>query len=531
MADHTGHTTTDLHAFSGCCRNLWNALSGMDSSRKAPEASSAIRKLLLMVFETFKEQERTEALSILFDVWKEYSHLIVSNWSRMRPRDYELVFELLSRNESFRWQKKPIRTIAMHLRNLYYGGSESAGVSFFNWLASLKDEEETPCFRLLLITDEEPSEHDRSLEKSIMRCSLPEWGQSHISDEGAEKMASILEEYQIDLFIQNIWFQHRHGVWDMLLVQSAARRPAFVQRIGGSCANILDTDELQEAYYKHPDALIALSHIAEIVWQAYNLRTYLIPNYPTVYQRNSEEYKRNPSVLWMNRLSGFKMPFEFIKVARLVHKKLPHIRFDVVGKADSVKEQRKLQKYVRKLKLQDSLTFHGIQNNPGYYYGKAGVMLLTSRAESYSNVLYEAAAYALPVVMYELPELDYNEQFPGRESVTILDAEGAAAKIIRFFTDDEYYYRVRKAMAADYDRYLDNNIKQIRSTWTKLIKDLEQDTVPDSFSAGPEDIKRLIRIIKNKQLYKQAASASGRAAGLKRRMRSFLSKHFFNKGF
>ena len=518
----------EINEFKALCSKEMNHYISAEPQGDSAAASNAINQLLCLVFERIPEAQRVEALAFLFETWHDHSHLIVSNWGRIRPRDYELVFQFLSAQKKYQWRKRPIKTVAIHMRNLYYGGSEADGTAFANWLACIKDEHGIYRFKVIIITDDLPSEKDRFIEPHITRCSLPEWDSTKVNDIWAEKLVAIFAEYQIDMFIQSMWFMFRHGIWDMILVKTCPIRPAFVQRLGGSFVNILDLKNNLSDYYRYPDALIALAEFNGRIWQTYNARTYLVPNLPNTMPNatmdTTTDYGKNPSVLWISRLAEKqKQPYEFLHIAKLVNAILPDAHFDIVGGADDPSYKMKLEKTALKMGLSETVTFHGYQTNTGYYYEKASVLLMTSKWEGSPNVLYEAASFALPVVMYEIPELDFNKQFPHRKSFYQYDAKGAADEIVHLLTDETYYNETKAAMKADFERYITDGEKCVQSGWHQLVCDLETAGWPKESYFSADEIQRLMHSIQCRQTKKPGPAKSRR---LRQRLRTFLSKHF-----
>ncbi|MFV0422326.1 glycosyltransferase [Oleidesulfovibrio sp.] len=85
----------------------------------------------------------------------------------------------------------------------------------------------------------------------------------------------------------------------------------------------------------------------------------------------------------------------FLKAAAKVRKKLPQVRFVLIGDGDRAQDLRLL---VRKLKLNDSVLFAGRRPDVTTLLPAFDIGVLSSRSESFSNALIEYMAAGLPVV-------------------------------------------------------------------------------------------------------------------------------------
>ena len=527
-----GHTRS-VSDFENYCRTCLQGLGENGAVASASDVSPVIAEMLERLFASFEGQERVEALGALFDIWRDHAHLIVANWARICPNDYALMFDLLDSSDAFVWRARPIKTVAIHMRDLFYGGSETDGVAFANWLAAVTDESGNQRFKVVVITDEELSNNDRALDPRITRHSMPEWKSADVSDEWAQALVATIERHEIDAIIQNMWVKHNHGIWDMLLVKSCSRRPAFIQRLGGSFVNTADLEGRLIDYYRHPDALIALAEYASKIWGAFNPRTFVVPNlsavsreaHASVAQGDDGGLLTRPSVLWVNRLERcLKRPQEYLRVAKLVAERLPNVRFDIVGDADEPGFRDWLESLVVKLGLQDRVTFHGFQVDPSPYYAKASLLLMTSECEGSPNVLYEAASFALPVVMYDIPELDFNDQFPARRAVAQCDAEAAANEIVGLLTNGDYYAKTRRQMSRDYERFIVSCPQKTASSWGELVGCLETGTVPEEPALGTQDVRRMVYAMQSRRQARIGRGAYQMSKGKVRRLKEALAK-------
>lgn len=62
-----------------------------------------------------------------------------------------------------------------------------------------------------------------------------------------------------------------------------------------------------------------------------------------------------------------------------------------------------LKNYVKKLNLENKITFHGYQSNLDFFYKNNDIFILTSTHEGFGNVLVEALSYGLQIISTDCP--------------------------------------------------------------------------------------------------------------------------------
>jgi len=110
---------------------------------------------------------------------------------------------------------------------------------------------------------------------------------------------------------------------------------------------------------------------------------------------------KQPLVIFVGRLAPEKDLSTWLRVARAVSQLHPGARFEVIGEGQ---ERARLEHEAGALGLRDVLTFEGFvpYTRLREVYGRAAVLLLTSRAEGFGRVLVEAASQGTPAVSTSL---------------------------------------------------------------------------------------------------------------------------------
>lgn len=87
-------------------------------------------------------------------------------------------------------------------------------------------------------------------------------------------------------------------------------------------------------------------------------------------------------------------------------------------------------------KLESAVNFPGFTTNVLPYYQGADIMLITSRFEGFCLSLMESKMCGLPLVTYNLPNLDSIRENKGMTVVRQNDIDGAAKAIIEILSDE-----------------------------------------------------------------------------------------------
>ena len=111
---------------------------------------------------------------------------------------------------------------------------------------------------------------------------------------------------------------------------------------------------------------------------------------------NQGQYTKKYDICCVGRLTRQKNPMRFIRIVEILVKTYPQIKVVWVGdgelKSDILKE-------VKKIKLEENISFVGFQKNPYIYMVQSKFFMLTSAWEGYGLVAFEALTLGLPAVV------------------------------------------------------------------------------------------------------------------------------------
>ena len=109
---------------------------------------------------------------------------------------------------------------------------------------------------------------------------------------------------------------------------------------------------------------------------------------------------KHPAIVSAGRLAEAKNFPLLIEAMALVRRRLPAARLFILGQGE---QEPQLRAQIASLGLTDAVTLCGFQRNPWKYIARADVFALTSRYEGFGNVLIEAMACGVPVVVTSSP--------------------------------------------------------------------------------------------------------------------------------
>jgi glycosyltransferase involved in cell wall biosynthesis len=109
---------------------------------------------------------------------------------------------------------------------------------------------------------------------------------------------------------------------------------------------------------------------------------------------------KHPAIVSAGRLAEAKNFPLLIEAMALVRRRVPAARLFILGQGD---QEPRLREQIAALGLTDVVRLCGFQRNPWKYIARADVFALTSRYEGFGNVLIEAMACGVPVVVTRSP--------------------------------------------------------------------------------------------------------------------------------
>jgi glycosyltransferase involved in cell wall biosynthesis len=177
-------------------------------------------------------------------------------------------------------------------------------------------------------------------------------------------------------------------------------------------------------------------------------------------------------LLWVGRLDEVtKQISELPLILNEIVQTFPEIHLDIVG-LDTFRVQTDLSLEFDKYGLRSKVTFHGFKfaQELVELYRKSDLLISTSISEANPNALWEACAYGMPIVMYELPWLQVTQNNLGCVQVPQRDREAFSRSVVKLLRDPKAYVASSQAMSAKFEQLEQTDI-------TKTLLDLVRNRV------------------------------------------------------
>jgi glycosyltransferase involved in cell wall biosynthesis len=108
-----------------------------------------------------------------------------------------------------------------------------------------------------------------------------------------------------------------------------------------------------------------------------------------------------PLIGFVGRIDPMKDPVTFLKAAQLVCAEQPKVRFVCVGRSEAVDLER-MKRLTAELGIEAAVTWAGEHNDLTAVYNSLDILCLSSKTESFPNVVCEAMACGTPCVVTDV---------------------------------------------------------------------------------------------------------------------------------
>ena len=368
------------------------------------------------------------------------------------------------------WPKppaRPVKTIAIFYHRFYAGGIERVISEQFRYFLESG-------YKVVLITETPPTAADFPAPPEVVRELIPAKVEGRL-----EALRDIFERHEVDLYYTHASFA-RQTLWDLLIVRFLLHRRVIVHAHGiFPCSLVWDEDNLQYRIdlYRLADKLIVLTRADAFYYGAYGIDGVYLPNPLPVIEGSgfsSDARFSTRTVLAVGRVCSVKRTLDVLKVAAELQSIDPTIKFLIVGSREDQIYWRQMQNFYRGKALGPTVNFLPYTTDVAAEYLKGAMLVVTSQLEGFPMVMAEAKGYALPVVSYDLPYVEFFRQArSGIIAVPQGDYRAMAQEVKRVLDDRVLYDRLSKESRDSYERMVSET--DLKTSYMRIVKALESD--------------------------------------------------------
>ena len=440
-----------------------------------------------------KQDAEKECLSALRRVYKQTYHCIADVYIRFVPKEQKALFisevlkcgspdmlvlalsELQYNNfvtpedianecaglDMFKAKKTKAETVGVYYYRMYNGGVE-------NVISSLTDIWVKAGYNVVLFTDEKPSKDDYYVNPSVKRVTVPAItdGGFFNRKERIEGFSKALKENGVDVMVYNAWV-NADLVLDEMIIKSCGVN-LIIHTHSLFCCETASWHgptayfyASLPTYYAFADSVVALSDVDAAWWRMMGVRSFKTRNPVQIRTDVKTAPLNGNNMLYVGRISEEKRVIEVLKIAALVKKEIPDARLTVVGKGDDLGYVARVDDYIVKNGLKDTVDMVGFKSDVIPYYAAADVMISTSRTEGSPLSWIESKLVGVPLVSYELAHLDFSRDRKGLVVVDQMDANAAANAIVKIFRDDALKKELGRQARESAEEYLSIDLTEI----------------------------------------------------------------------
>lgn len=333
---------------------------------------------------------------------------------------------------------KKIKTIATFYFRLNNGGIERVISRLIPiWISA--------GYRVVIFTDEIPSIFDYVYPKEVVRIVVPKIKKNTKNEykQRINYLKNIIKKYEIDVMVYHA-STSEFLLLDMLAFKSEGKpflihtHNFFAFDVKSPWTVCAKQDLMKNDIYSICDGIITLTDVDYSWWTLIHDNVYKTINPSTFDIYNVKPSKlENKNILWLGRISPEKKPLDALKIMQEIISQGFDAKLHFVGRADDENFYQLFLRTIDEMDIGEYVEIHGFHTDVNKFYENSSIFLTTSEFEGFQLTLVESKAYGLPVVTYNLPNLDLVREAQGMVVVAQNDISGAANAIIDLLENDE----------------------------------------------------------------------------------------------
>lgn len=403
----------------------------------------------------------------------------------------ETVAKSFSGLDMFKARKRNAKTIGVYYFRVYNGGIEKV-------ISLLTDIWVKSGYEVVLFTDEEPNTADYYINPSVKRVTLPALKERDFYNikQRIEVFRKELISNNVDIMVYNAWVNY-DLVLDEMIIKSCGVN-LIIHTHSLFCAET-DCGDAMIAYrysslynrYLFADSVVATTDVDNAWWQTLGFRCFKTKN-PIEFDTGCETAQLNGNnLLLVARIAREKRIIDAIKIAELVRKEIPTVRLTIVGKGDDECYVKEVNDYIEQNNLSSLVDMVGYKSDVLSYYQCADVQLCSSAFEGFCLAIIEGKICGLPLVCYELPNLDITKNSKGMVIIKQGDTEAAARAVINILKNNALKKEMGRLARESAEEFFDIDLAE---RWNTIFKET---LIPKEEKASiyeAQDYVRAVRI-------------------------------------
>ena len=340
--------------------------------------------------------------------------------------------------------------VGLFVKGFHMGGMQSI-------LGGIAQALQTAGCRVVFLTSEGEEDDFYAPPAGCARVVVGHWRDEALRAVRRENIVRALREHRVDVLIHHLFdtptlkddihAARECGVKVVVHFHSAATS-LFARR----AKSVGDVESLFAAY-RSADALICLSRCDEVFFRALGVRARYIPNpLPTPPDAFRRKGGVGRSLVWIGRFSkSAKRPQDALAVLVEVLRTMPDATLTMLGDGPDDGELRR--QVAADAALPRAVRMPGKVLDVWSELANADVLLLTSVYEGFPAVVAEAYAAGVPVVGYQLENLELCDAGEAYHAVRQGDVAAAAQAAVALLSDQDAWRRAHDAALEAYARF------------------------------------------------------------------------------
>ena len=372
-----------------------------------------------------------------------------------------------------------VKVIGMFYYHMYNGGVERV-------MALLSTIFVQHGYHVVIFTDQPANELDYPMPASVKRVVLPGFPPDGDTAGMMKRMHAwreALRQHQVDVIIYHAWIDP-NLYYDELSIKSMGiplvlhMHGSFSVYLQYGVTELYQQVAMQRKGYSLCDVIVALPEV-DCAWSSVQgCRTVRTVNPPTFSSDVQVSTTTDHNVVWVGRISVEKQPVEALRIMRLVHEKVPDATIHMVGMADFDGPLQAVKAYIKANHMEDYVSLEGQQPDVKPYYQAACAVLWTAKDEGAPMAMVESKTYGLPIVAYDIANVDMIRERKGMFVVPQLDAQGAADHLVEILANQELHDRMSLASRQSAEEILAvDQMKQWEDIFTLAMTPKEPELV------------------------------------------------------